>query len=435
MKSIRALGGLLLAATTLLTACGGGGSDPNGLFKASDIDASTSAVGAQQLTGRAMCDVQVEHLSYSTLDPQGRSATATTALMVPTGSGANCSGARPVLLYAHGTTTLKSYNMADPVHNPEAFLVMAFYAAHGYVVVAPNYLGYDGSSLPYHPYLNAGVQARDMVDGLRASLTQLGAASGTTSSGRIVIAGYSQGGHVAMATHRLIESTYASEFNVVAAGPMSGPYNLVKFGNAVVGGDINIGATLFMPYLLTSYQNAYGNIYTTPSQAYQAPFDKTAPTLFPTDTPVATLMAEGALPNDPTFKLLFGAGGLLTETFRDSYQGSAFQAALAANTLLGWTPKAPVTLCGGDQDPTVFFFNATDMQADFATRNVMVPVFDLEDRASLPAGIDADAIYAAFQTAKAISGDKAAARYHGELVPPACYALMRGFFAQALGGS
>jgi hypothetical protein len=39
-----------------------------------------------------------------------------------------------------------------------------------------------------------------------------------------------------------------------------------------------------------------------------------------------------------------------------------------------------------------------------------------------------------FQLAKAAYGDKAPEQYHGDLVPPARYALMRGFFAQALGG-
>ena len=31
-----------------------------------------------------------------------------------------------------------------------------------------------------------------------------------------------------MATHRAMQTTYSSEFKVTAAGPMSGPYSLVK---------------------------------------------------------------------------------------------------------------------------------------------------------------------------------------------------------------
>jgi pimeloyl-ACP methyl ester carboxylesterase len=380
--------------------------------------------------------VTITHIVYETRDPAGLGATATEGLMVPTGSGANCVGPRPVLLYAHGTTTKKSYNTADTLHTPEALLVEAFFAAHGYIVVAPNYLGYDESSLTYHPYLNAEVQAGDMVDGLRAAKSQLAKMSGVQVSKQLFIAGYSQGGHVAMATHRAIEQDFAGEFTVTAAAPMSGPYDLVDFGDTVtsVNGEVNFGGTLFMPYLLTSYQKAYGDIYSAPSDAYQAPFVLSAPTLFPTDTPVATLMQEGLLPNDPTFRLLFGEGGLLTNSFREAYIGSNFRKALQQNTLLGWNPKAPVALCGGSEDLWVYFTNTINMQADFASRGISVPVWDLEDRKSLPSGSTYDEVYAGFQLAKLLASSDVQMRYHGELVPPFCYALARGYFAQMLEG-
>jgi hypothetical protein len=40
--------------------------------------------------------------------------------------------------------------------------------------------------------------------------------------------------------------------------------------------------------------------------------------------------------------------------------------------LLGWSPKAPIALCGGEDDPTVYFSNTTSMQTDFATRGIAV---------------------------------------------------------------
>jgi hypothetical protein len=457
MKNRTYPGALLTALALMLTACGGGddngdsgggnvgGNDAQarGALLASrpvvqhspaDVNLQSRAANVDTLTGAAECGVAVSHVSYVTRDPQGKPATASAGLMVPTGTGANCSGPRPVLLYAHGTTTLKSFDMADPAKTSEALLTEAFYAAHGYIVVAPNYLGYDTSSMTYHPYLNAEVQAGDMIDGLRASLKQVAAAGGAQASKKLFVAGYSQGGHVAMATHKVLERDHAGEFAVTAAGPMSGPYDLVQFGDTVTSpqGPVNIGATLFMPYLLTSYQNSYGGMYTTPSDAYQAPFDRTAPTLFPTDTPVATLLADGRLPNDPSFRRLFGPGGLLTDAFRTAYSTSNFRAALKTNTLLGWTPRAPVALCGGGADPTVYFTNTVGMRADFASRGIGVPAWNLEDRSSLPAGDGATELYQGFQLAKLAAGDQLLARYHGELVPPFCYALMRGFFAQAL---
>ncbi|MBK9573864.1 MAG: hypothetical protein IPO43_14595 [Rhodoferax sp.] len=85
--------------------------------------------------------------------------------MVPTGTDPRCSGARPMVLYAHGTNPAKRYNLASLADdgNPaygESLLLAAFYAARGYIVVAPNYAGYDSSTLPYHPFLVADQQSR-----------------------------------------------------------------------------------------------------------------------------------------------------------------------------------------------------------------------------------------------------------------------------------
>ena len=61
--------------------------------------------------------------------------------------------------------------------------------------------------------------------------------------------------------------------------------------------------------------------------------------------------------------------------------------------------------------------------------------WDLEERATLPAGAAGDAIYSAFQARKAATGASAAATYHGALVLPFCEALVRDFFQQALASS
>lgn len=446
MKRIRSWASLACGAA-LLAACGGGGEDATtergavlaaqvlGKVTIAQIDAGTAASGLQSLSGVAQCDVELRYLTYVTRDPKGQPASATAGVLVPTGTGAACTGDRPVVLYAHGTTTTQSKNLANVSSDGEGSLLMAMYAAQGFIVVAPNYLGYDRSSLSYHPWLHAESQAADMIDSLRAAKSHLATGSATRPSAKLLVTGYSQGGHVAAATHKVMERDHASEFTVTASGPMSGPYNLVKFVDVIVGpGPIAGGATLFTPLLITSYQGAYGNIYTNLTDVYQTPYVNAGARLFPTDTPIDQLIAQGKLPNDPTFTQLFGAGGLLTDGFRAAYATSNLRTAAQANTLLGWTPRRPgtVALCGGAQDPTVFFFNTTDLQADFATRGFLVPAWDLESRSSLPAGAAGDLIYGGFQAQKAAAGANATAQYHGALVPPFCTALVRGLFQQVL---
>jgi hypothetical protein len=449
MKRIRSWASWVGAASTalLLVACGGGGDDATtergtvlaaqvlGKVTIAQIDAGTASSGLQPLSGAALCDVELRYLTYMTRDPRGAPASATAGVLVPSGTTPACTGERPVVLYAHGTTLTQSKNLANVSSDSEGSLLMAMFAAQGFIVVAPNYLGYDRSSLGYHPYLHAEGQAVDMIDGLRAAKAHLAAGSATRPSAKLLVTGYSQGGHVAAATHKVIERDHGSEFTVTASGPMSGPYNLVKFTDVIIGpGPIAAGATLFGPLLITSYQRAYGNMYTNLADVYQAPYTSGGDRLFPTDTPVDQLIAQGKLPADPTFTQLFGAGGLLTDAFRAAYPTSNLRTAAQTNTLLGWTPRRPgtVAMCGGAQDPTVFFFNTTDLQADFASRSFLAPAWDLENRASLPAGTAGDQIFGGFQAQKAAAGANATAQYHGTLVPPFCTALVRGLFQQVL---
>ena len=64
-----------------------------------------------------------------------------------------------------------------------------------------------------------------------------------------------------------------------------------------------------------------------------------------------------------------------------------------------------------------------------------MPAFNLEDRATLPAGPLGDALFGGFQQRKAAAGADVLAQYHGALVPPFCNVLVRGFFQQVLAAS
>src|SRR6267378_2521809 len=132
-----------------------------GSYPVSDLlsKLSDSRVGQRllRLTFSPVCSVDVYQLEYGTVGGQGEVTTASAALMIPTGSDPKCQGPRPIVLYAHGKRNFKSFNIADLNHasNYEGLLLAVVCAAHGYIVVAPNYAGYDTSTLGYHPYLNA----------------------------------------------------------------------------------------------------------------------------------------------------------------------------------------------------------------------------------------------------------------------------------------
>jgi predicted peptidase len=231
-------------------------------LRIASLDATTlkaelmaSASGQQLLlvTGAPVCGVDFNYFHYWTVGGKNEPANASGALMVPTG-GSDCTGARPIVLYAHGTDTDKNLNLADITDpsNSEGALIAAMFAAQGYIVIAPNYAGYDSSSLSYHPYLNADQQSKDMIDALTAARKALGhiLAASTTDNGQLFITGYSQGGFVAMATHKAMQ---AASMTVTASAPMSGPYALAAFGDAIFLGNVDLGSTVFTPMLATSF--------------------------------------------------------------------------------------------------------------------------------------------------------------------------------------
>jgi hypothetical protein len=522
----------------LLCACGGSSSgtamvatstahgtlalDPP--FRIASLNAATfqaelagTSSGAQllQIAGAPSCGVDFYYVKFWTVGGAGESTESSGALMVPTGAAPACSGPRPIVLYAHGTNTDKNLNIADVTNptNTEGVLIAAMFAAQGYIVVAPNYAGYDISTLGYHPYLDAEQQSGEMIDILTAARTALPKtlSSATSDSGKLFVTGYSQGGHVAMATQRALQAVGAT---VTGMAGLSGPYAMEAFGDVIIFGGVNLGSTVFSPLLSTSYQKAYGNIYTAPTDLYSATYATGIETLLPSATPLATLFANGSLPQTalfdsttpvvsvpgqpvlsaeltallsvpgspgyplpptpqtPLFAAGFGSPYLFNNTYRVAYALDAAAnpdgavptpsagvplAAVAPTQPLrlafykndlrngAWAPTSPTLLCGGDQDPTVFFAVNTQIMAAFWSPLVQAGLITVLDVNGTPAGPFA-ALQTGFQQSQAAqlayyesaaggSLSPAAAQlllvegYHGA-VAPFCVAAARAFFSQ-----
>lgn len=454
------------------------------------LSASADGKNVIALAGTPTCGVDVQYIQYGTVGGAGETTTASGALMVPTGTAANCTGPRPIVLYAHGTTVSKNYNLADfadktnPAYS-EAALLAALYAAQGYIVVAPNYAGYDSSTLSYHPYLNADQQSKDMMDALAAAKTALPTLiSGAKASSKLFLTGYSQGGHVAMATHRAFQT---AGIPVTAAAPMSGPYALAAQSDATFAGNVNAGGTVFSPMIFTSFQKAYGNLYSTPADIYDTKYAAGIETLIPGKLGFTELFTTGKLPQalfsstapsaafasitpptgtgatDALFAAGFGTSFLINNSARAAYlmdamahpdgavpkftngmpaaAGNTLRIAAAKNDLRGFMPVAPVLLCAGNGDPTVFYDINTKLMAALWAPQVaggLVTVLDVDSAAGTPGPTNpfflVKAGFAQAKAATAASGGALAvvSSYHGGLVPPFCNVAARGFFSNFL---
>lgn len=464
-----------LTAAALVAACGGGDDSsfdlsgaPGSLLAAPTALTSLTPAAFQaaapaslfQVAGVPKCTVTFNYYQYGTVGGAGEKTTASGGIMVPSGSDPACTGPRPVLLHAHGTSINKKMNMASP-QEPEAALVAAMFAAQGYIVVAPNFAGYEASTLPYHPYLNLQQQAQDVIDALTAARKGF-AAIGASASSKLFVSGYSAGGFVSMAAQRALQLAGTP---VTAGAHHSGPYALGPFGDAIFAGNVNLGATLFTPMLNTSFQRAYCNIYASPDELYEAAFVTGIESLLPSTQSLTALVTSGKLPEAflfegsapaPQFAPFFGTPNLVKTSYRNAVLADAvanpttpqhpLRVAAYKNDLLrqNWTPAQPMLLCGGNADPTVFFsVNTLGAQAYFAGKGVPAQAVTVLDVDSAPTGA-ADPFALAkggFAQAKTKTATDAAAAgadpvaavaraYHGDLVSPFCNAAARGYFSQ-----
>lgn len=350
---------------------------PVAVFTKAQIDAQTATLGpAAALIGPALCDVRIEAIAYVSVAPKNVGAIVSGALITPLpGAGCPASQQAEVLSYSHGTRFQRAMTMADPA-NPETQVIAAMFASQGVVVVASDYLGYFASSFPYHPYLHAQSEADVTLDALRAARQRL--ARSSISIARVILTGYSQGGHAALATQRLIEARATPEFPVAGSAPMSGPYALEKTVQQSVDNPPVTGSAL-AAFIIVGQQRVYGNIYRRTTDAFQRPYADFITNYMPGRYELDGLYLNGIVPEDQN--------ALLVQPYREAFRDNAnhpLRIALRANTLLGWTPRTPTLLCGGRYDEVVPFFNSVDAYFDFVSRGAPVSIVDASDPALGP---------------------------------------------------
>jgi acetyl esterase/lipase len=420
----------------------------------------SAQLGTTAITGEPQCTVATYSVKYNTVGGAGEATDASAAIIVPSGAGPSCGGSRPVLLYAHGTNTDKTYDMTRLADNTEARLVAAMYAAQGFIVVAPNYAGYAGSSLSYFPYLDAAQQSADMIDALRAARASF-AAIGAADSGKLFVTGYSQGGHVALATLRAMQALGAAEFKPAAVAGLSGPYALIQFGDSVFGGAPRQGVTAFLPLLIAGGQHAGAGIYGAASEIYEAPYAAGIEAGTIKSLPVA-LFGRDSLPQAAGFGQYFGDDHLIKSGYRAAYLADlaahpcdlnpaapldcapqhALRQLFRKNDLRSFTPAAPLMLCGGNADPTVPYQNTVSALAYFRANGGAGALAEV-DLDTIPGPADPYRarkldFLAAKAALRAIQNDGGAAdaaveaNYHAGLVAPFCLAAARDFFQAVL---
>ncbi|QSE98633.1 alpha/beta hydrolase family protein [Fulvivirga lutea] len=253
----------------------------------------------------------------------------------------------PMLSFQNGTI---ASNDEAPTNNQSEFFTFSAIASTGYIFVIPDYIGFGASSEYISPYHHAEYTGRAVIDLMKAA-KELAVQEGYNFNGKAFLAGYSEGGYAAMASHKLMEEEQPEGFELIASAPASGGYDVKGFQEYLFGLE-TYDNPYFLAFVALSYKTTYG--YDDPlSDLFQEPYATIIPDLFDGSnsgsringqltTVIADLIQPDILANieDPRY--------------------SDFVNALNDNSLVNWQPQAPMFMYHGTADVTVPYQNSVD---------------------------------------------------------------------------
>ena len=131
----------------------------------------------------------------------------------------------PTLLHKNSASGLMQRTLLaiDPVEDYRMMLV--FLALQGYIVVAPDYIGYGSSENMRHPYLYKRAVAHTAANMLSAAVEFLNKKR-VPFQRDLFIMGYSQGGHGALAFASALQNS-SMNFKAQAVSAGGGPYDML----------------------------------------------------------------------------------------------------------------------------------------------------------------------------------------------------------------
>jgi dienelactone hydrolase len=160
--------------------------------------------------------VKVYKITYRTVDAAGTEVQASGAAVVPV-----MNHPAALLSHQHGTITSESGAPSNYGNSSEVWSAGTVLASSGYVVSAPDYLGYGAAKNISHPYEHRATLASASRDMLRA-VRELCVTEKVALNGQLFLTGYSEGGYATMSLHKLLEEEHADEFTVTASAPAPG---------------------------------------------------------------------------------------------------------------------------------------------------------------------------------------------------------------------
>ncbi len=302
--------------------------------------------------------IKVYKLVYKTKNTDGKEIQASGAFLFPVKTGTSA-----MISVQHGTIRDEKEAPSYFAANSEANIAGSLFAALGYIIAYPDYIGFGASNTVPHPYEHRASLASASLDMLRASKEFIRKEKISWDE-RLYIAGYSAGGYATMALQKKIEEETGSEFNLKASSCGAGAYD----------------KTAFMKYIIstkTSGVVSSNQLYLWVTLTYDRLYNLNRPTAQYFKEPWAGLIQTGK--ENANVNVSFNT--IFTDAFTKGIADgtdTGFLNAVKDNDIYDWKPKTPTRLYHGTADQLVFYFNSQNavnaMKARGATNVELIPL-------------------------------------------------------------
>jgi hypothetical protein len=185
---------------------------------------------------------------------------------------------------------------------------------------------------------------------------------------RVQVAGFSQGGKVALAVGAALQGAADPGLQLAALAGIAGPYDLEHAQIPQQRTLDPYGVSFYLTYTALAWDPIFG-IYDKPSEVFRPPYDRTLPRLFDGHHSQAAVFAGLNVPTK-----------VFTEAFlrRVAHPaGGLLSGERTSDGACRWAPRVPTRLYAAASDEQVAFLNTQHCGRDLAAAGADVPVIDL----------------------------------------------------------
>lgn len=244
----------------------------------------------------------------------------------------------------------------------ESFPLEGIFASKGYAVVIADYIGFGVTSDRVHPYMHLESTARSVVDMGVAVKPYLKAIGREPESDEVIPIGYSQGGSTTLGVMKILQDEYSKVMPIKIVYAGGGAYDMAATFDVAMMED-RTGIPCAIPMILQGV-NEGEELGLNLSDFFQ-------PVLMEhlddwVNSKQYTIFEINHLLNAKK------VSDLMTATGRDKHnpQTAKLYRALMMNSILYFTPRAPVYLFHSRDDNTVSFINAAKAEEYFKGKDI-----------------------------------------------------------------